>query len=388
MNMVPLGEYMATRTGSLTPGDYPSEEFELYSIPAHDRGGPEVLRGADIGSAKQLVQPGDVMISKIIPHIRRVRIVAPYEGRRQIASGEWIVLRSQQHDARYLRHFLLSEQFHPQFMNTVAGVGGSLVRARPQHVKTIKVPVPDLAEQRRIAVILDQAETIRGKRLRVQTHLDDIGRSIFLDMFSKFSGKFLTVEDVAAPEKGSVRTGPFGSQLLHGEFVDEGIAVLGLDNVVGNQFSWRERRYITPEKYRELRRYTVRPGDVLVSIMGTCGRCVVVPPDVGTAINTKHICAITLDCSVVLPEFVRAAFLWHSRSRQHLTQRTKGSIMDGLNMGIIKEMPLPVPQLDDQRQFVATLQQVDRVSHSCSQSSTKLDDLFATLRSRAFSGQP
>jgi type I restriction enzyme S subunit len=121
--------------------------------------------------------------------------------------------------------------------------------------------------------------------------------------------------------------------------------------------------------------------------MGTCGRCVVVPPDVGTAINTKHICAITLDRNVALPEFVRAAFLWHPRSRQHLTQRTKGSIMDGLNMGIVKEMPLPVPQLDDQREFADRLNLVDGLSHSCLKSSTELDNLFTALQSRAFSGQ-
>lgn len=285
-------------------------------------------------------------------------------------------------DAKYLYHWLRANTAYLQSL----GNGATFKEISKSVVSKVEVPLPPLDDQRRIASILDQADTLRVRRRRVLSELDVVAESIFHSMFGSFAGKFLTVEEVAAPAKGSIRTGPFGSQLLHGEFVDEGIAVLGLDNVVGNRFSWKERRFITPEKYEQLRRYTVHPGDVLISIMGTCGRCVVVPTDVGTAINTKHICAITLNREIVLPEFVRAAFLWHPRARQHLTQRTKGSIMDGLNMGIVKEMPLPVPQLDDQHKFVATLAQVDTLTETALESSADLDDLFASFQDRAFSG--
>lgn len=76
------GELMAVRTGSVDPAKFPDETFELHSIPAFDAGKPEIVTGSQIGSSKQNVQPNDVMISKIVPHIRRAAIVGSTSGLR------------------------------------------------------------------------------------------------------------------------------------------------------------------------------------------------------------------------------------------------------------------------------------------------------------------
>ena len=248
-------------------------------------------------------------------------------------------------------------------------------------VASLRLPVPPLDEQRRIAAILDHADALRAKRRQVLAYFDALTQSIFHDMFGDIAAS-ATVEDVAT----QIRTGPFGSQLLHSEFVAEGIAVLGLDNVVGNEFRWAERRFISPAKYEQLRRYTVRPGDVLISIMGTTGRCVVVPGDIPTSINTKHICAIRADRERLDPTFLRAAFLWHPESRAHLSRQTKGSIMDGLNMGIIKAMPVPEPPLSHQDEFARKAAGVNAGRTAVLAAQSADDDLFASLQSRAFRG--
>lgn len=260
-----------------------------------------------------------------------------------------------------------------------AAMGATLNKAK---LKAVRVPVPSLREQRRIAAILDQADSLRAKRLEVLAHLDALTQSLFYDMFGQEAAT-ATVEEIAR----RIRTGPFGSQLLHSEFVDDGIAVLGLDNVVGNEFRWVERRFITPTKYEQLKRYTVHPGDVLISIMGTTGRCVVVPDDIPTAINTKHICAITPDAERLDPAFLRAAFLWHPDSRAHLLRQTKGSIMDGLNMGIIKAMPVPTPSLARQRAFATHVRQIAAAINAVKRARDSDDELFASVQSRAFRGE-
>ncbi|GGN75987.1 hypothetical protein GCM10011610_20870 [Nocardia rhizosphaerihabitans] len=380
---------MVSRAGSVDPAKHPDEIFELYSIPAYDAGQPDITAGAQIGSTKQIVQGGDVLLSKIVPHIRRAWIVSPHTGSRLIASGEWIIFRSNTFDPNYLRHLLMSDAFHRQFMNTVAGVGGSLLRARPAFVARIAVPLPAMHEQRRIAEVLDQVDALRGKRRKSISLLDDLTQSIFLDMFSSASSELqsTTVEELAAKTKNSIRTGPFGSQLLHEEFVDEGVPVLGIDNAVDNEFKWGKSRYITDTKYRQLQRYTVFPGDVLITIMGTCGRCAVVPDDIPTAINTKHLCCITLDQRACLPEYLHSYFLQHPIAQQYLRQTAKGAIMSGLNMGIIKSLPVALPPLRLQESYAQRIRQIREARSTAERHLRRLDTLFASIQFRAFRGE-
>jgi type I restriction enzyme S subunit len=220
--------------------------------------------------------------------------------------------------------------------------------------------------------------------------LDSLTQSIFIEMFGDVEGKGWSISNVAGiadTHKGAMRTGPFGSQLLHSEFVDEGVVVLGIDNAVANEFRWGDRRFISQEKYQELKRYTVFPGDVLITIMGTCGRCAVVPADIPVAINTKHLCCITLDHEKCLPSFLHAYFLMHPIARQYLGQTAKGAIMDGLNMGIIKEMPVPLVPIDLQREFEIRLKALQKVRSANIQAAAELDALFASLQHRAFQGE-
>ncbi|MEI7903415.1 MAG: restriction endonuclease subunit S, partial [bacterium] len=275
----------------------------------------------------------------------------------------------------YLGHFVRARR---QYLRerckgaTVPHIDGRVLEA-------LDIPLPPLTEQRRIADILDRAEALRTKRRAAFAQLDTLTQAIFLDLFGEpkvGDWPMALIADVAHPSPGSIRTGPFGSQLLHSEFVDKGVAVLGIDNAVANEFRWAERRFISEAKYRELKRYTVHPGDVLITIMGTCGRCAVVPVGVPVAINTKHLCCITLDPGRCLPAFLHAYFLRHPIARRYLDQKSKGSIMAGLNMGIIKTMPIPIPPIELQHEFARRVAAVEKLKTAHSVSLTELDVLF------------
>jgi restriction endonuclease S subunit len=272
-----------------------------------------------------------------------------------------------------------------------------LAHVTKEKLNEFTIPVPSLTEQQRIVAILDEAfASIATARAAAEQNRQN-ARALFQSGYIEFFQQVVangyrptTVAEVAHPSKGSMRTGPFGSQLLHSEFVDEGVAVLGIDNAVSNEFRWDKRRYITQEKYSELSRYRVKPGDVIITIMGTCGRCAIVPDDIPLAINTKHLCCITLDPNKCIPEFLHGYFLYHPAAQKFLTAQAKGSIMAGLNMGIISALPILLPSLAQQQEIAdkagVLQEETQRLEPLYQRKLEALDELKQSLLHQAFSG--
>ena len=95
-----INEY---RSKSITPANYPEEIFELHSVPTYPTGAPELLKGNEIGSSKQLVMMGDVLVCKINPHINRVWHITKQSDIIQIASSEWITVRNLKISSAFLK---------------------------------------------------------------------------------------------------------------------------------------------------------------------------------------------------------------------------------------------------------------------------------------------
>ena len=338
--------------------------------------------------ARQLVETDDVLVATVRPNLNGVALVnGAHHG--MTASTGFCVLRpdNDKLDSRFLFHWVKTDVFVRRMVDVATGANYPAVS--DAKVKASKIPLPPLAEQKRIARILDAADALRAKRREALAQLETLIQSTFLDMFGdpvESGWPMVTVEAFTSGQSGSIRTGPFGSQLLHSEFVNEGIRVLGIDNAVANEFREGKPRFITAQKYEQLRRYTVRPRDVLITIMGTCGRCAIAPDGMGTAINTKHLCCITLDQRKCLPEFMQSWFLRHPIARRYLERNAKGAIMSGLNMRVIKALPIPTVPLDLQRRFAEIAQCVEQQKASQRAHLAELDTLFASLQSRAFQG--
>lgn len=373
---VPLGDLMQRKSGSVDPLRFPDEIFDLYSVPAFDSGKPDVIAGRAIGSAKQIVQPGDVLLSKIVPHIRRSWVVGKNRGRRMIASGEWIVFRNNKIHADYLRHVLVGNHFHARFMQTVSGVGGSLLRARPSYVAEIEIPLPPLLEQQRIAEQLEQADRLRRTRRYALELSDTVLPAAFLELFGDcFSkgphdhfGKLVKITGGGTPSRDRP------------EFFQGRIPWLTSKDMRGD-YIWDTEEHITEAGIDNSATKLVPADSILVVVKSK-----ILMRRLPVAIAKVPMChgqdIKSIQCSEGLHhEFARFVLKHYER---RLLNIARGANTEGLTLPMLEELPVPKVDFREQQKFAAIVERREHLRATQREALREAEHLFQTLLHRAF----
>lgn len=270
--------------------------------------------------------------------------------------------------------------------------GAGLKHISKKYISNIKIPLLSIDIQKKIALYLSQIENIIDTRQNSIALLDPFLKNIFLEMtiFNKDNKNWekQTIVQLLLNQKNSIRTGPFGSDLLHSEFTEDGdVAVLGIDNAVQNKFVWNKKRYISFEKYQKLERYKINPNDVIITIMGTIGRTAVIPENIPIAINTKHLAAISLNQELANSEFIAYSLREDPLILSQLKKKAKGAIMDGLNLTIIKNLKILLPPIKLQEKFSMILKKIENTKIIYENSLNELNELFESVSQKAFIGK-
>lgn len=383
---VRLGEFIAPHMGSVDPTKCPEELFDLYSIPAFDNGRPELRSGASIGPAKQVVEPDDVLLSRIVPHIRRAWVVGPRNNRRIIASGEWIVFRSRETHPPYLRRLLMADEFHAAFMRTVSGVGGSLLRARAAHVANIEVSFPPLVDQRRIADILDKADALRAKRRAALAQLDALTQSIFLDMFGGGHRRcWPTIE------LGEISDVQGGLQLYSGrDRLPISVPYLRVANIHRGFLDLSDIKLMRATD-AEITRTRLAFEDLLVveghGNPSEVGRAALWDGSIAECVHQNHLIRVRFDAVRVIPAYA-CMYLNSAEGRRHLLRSGKTtSGLNTINVSEVRATPLLVPPPELQARFASHLERLAHMRTALLKSSEALDAFFTSLQRRAFRGE-
>jgi type I restriction enzyme S subunit len=162
--------------------------------------------------------------------------------------------------------------------------------------------------------------------------------------------------EVALPGKGAIVSGPFGSNIGSRFFVDEGVPVIR-----GNNLTFGERRfiddgfvYLSEEKAREFKNCEAVAGDLVFTAAGTIGQVGIIPPDTRFeryVISNKQL-RVRCDQTKVSPLFL---FLWFTTEymRQHLINQNRGTSVPLINLGTLRNLPVPLPPLEVQESIAA-----------------------------------
>ncbi len=181
-----------------------------------------------------------------------------------------------------------------------------------------------------------------------------------------------TIDELLANTSCPMRSGPFGSALLKDELVENGIPFLGIDNIFCENFVFRFRRFVTRQKFLELNRYAVFPEDVVITIMGTVGRCCVIPAEIGEALSSKHLWSMTFDRSKVIPNLICWQLNYASWVKDWFARHSQGAVMEAIQSSTLRSLKLPTPSMPEQLQIESRF---TAVSENLSKEKNKLDKL-------------
>jgi len=339
-----------------------------------------ITRAGLEGSSAKLLPPGTLLVS-IFATIGRTAVLECEAATNQAIVG--VIPRQQgQFDDRFLQHSLRKKTHELQRQGrgvAQANINGSVLKAT-------ELPVPPLAEQKRIAGILDAADALRGKRREALDELDILLQSTFLAIFGDpvTNPKEWEERTLGELARNSFRNGlsPSTQGTIDGE-------VLTLSAITRGRFDFAARKRA---------RFAKQPSpsqklstDTFLICRGNGNRQLVgigAYPDR----SSSRVCfPDTMIGVAVSPNIIAPAYLQHvwctGRVRRQIergARTTNGT--HKVNQRLLSSIVFPVPPADLQRHFAAVAESVGQQEARHRAHLAELDTLFASLQSRAFQG--
>lgn len=234
--------------------------------------------------------------------------------------------------------------------------------------------LPPIERQRELADLLWAANDLKESYKKAISATDEMLKAKFREMFgeSKYNTK-VSLGDICS----SIVRGPYGSALKVSFFVPKStpnsVKVYEQKNAIQCDATLGEY-YISKERYKALTRFKCCPGDFIMSCAGTVGCVYQLPAEAEPGIINQALCKFTLN-EKMLP----VAFLVFMQNMVSSLD-TKGSAMKNLcAVGILKNMPIYLPPLSLQREFVAIAEKADAAKSALKQSIADIDQVMKGL---------
>ena len=323
---------------------------------------------------------GDVLIAKITPCFENGKMALADNLSHVLGFGttEFHVLRpSEKVSGSYLFHLLRAPYVRKAGVTKMKGAAGQR-RVPADFFASLQIPLPPLAEQKRIAGILDAADALRARRRESLAQLDTLLQSTFLEMFGDpVTNPFVALEDVCELITDGTHQTP--------TYVSEGVKFLSSKNVKTGEINWEDIKFIPKSLHRKLhKRLSPRRNDILLAKNGTTGTAAIVDRDV--------VFDIYVSLALLRPkDSVTPLYLLNAINSDHagfqFKRALKGVGVPNLHLKEIRKTRIPLPPLELQQRFAAIVESVEQQKVAQRAHLVELDTLFAALQQRAFAGE-
>jgi type I restriction enzyme S subunit len=334
------------------------------------------------------LKSGDVLLARMPDPLGRACIF-PGDSKAAVTVVDVCIIRPnpRDHDARWLMHCLNA----PDCRNQIAGYATGTTRTRISrgNLGKIRIPHPPLAEQRRIAKLLDSAEALQTQRRAALTQLDSLTQSIFIDLFGdpvtnpKGWPSTTLLGDVAETVSGITK-----GRKLNGEKVRE-VPYLAVANVQDRALYLDAIKSIEATE-KEIARHKLQPNDLVLTEGGDpdkLGRGTLWNGELPECIHQNHIFRVRFKTDQIAPLFANWLISGPRGKRYFLKSAKQTTGIASINMKQLRGFPLLIPPLKLQHEFVGRVTAVEALKEVQQASLAELDALFATLQHRAFRGE-
>ncbi|MFG5724704.1 restriction endonuclease subunit S [Streptomyces murinus] len=333
---------------------------------------------------------GDILVAKITPCFQNGKIAqAQIEHEIGAGSTEFHVVRpNEEVDGRYLLRFLRQDFIRVEGELRMTGTGGQK-RVPESYLRRLMVPLPPIAEQKRLAALLDQVDTLRVKRREAMVLLEDLAHSIFLEMFgdpiSNSRGwKRMRMGDLLV----GIESGK-SPKCLDRRAEEEEWGVLKLGAVTRCVYLQDENKAL-PSGVAPDTRHEVRAGDLLFTRKNTpnlVAASAYVRSTRSRLLMPDLVFRLVVADGAPIDKVYLHALLTQSGVRRKLQDLASGSAASMVNISKAKllEFMCEVPPVDLQRRFAQRIEAVEAQRDVHRTHLAALDELFASLQQRAFS---
>jgi len=295
-----------------------------------------------------------------------------------IASSLVIIRNNEKINLNFLKHYLgspLCQREINQFEN-----GAAQPNLSAKDLKSFKIPLPPLDEQKRIAAILDKADTIRRKRQQAIQLADDFLRSVFLDMFgdpvtNSKGWDIKKLDEVGVLDRGKSKHRPRNDpKLLGGEhpLIQTGDVAKSGGYLTSYSATYSDFGLAQSRKWKA--------GTLCITIAANIAK---------TGILTFEACFPDSVVGFKPNQLVTTEYVqtWLSFLQKILEANAPESAQKNINLAILRDLDIPLPPIEQQVRFTNTVENMNEIKRKFNNSNELKKDAFNSLSQKAFAGE-